>query len=166
MRKSNDYRSRLALPAVAFTCCLGVVACSNGGNEGAGRSDATEGRQAAAGSATLTVGDDTYGFDHVRCAFGPDETGREDTEFVLSTIQDGMQLDATVHTRFGHVVTLDDVEDFENPRVDWSAGEVGRVTGDIAEILRFDGKRVSATAGFTDGITGATADGTLTAVCP
>ncbi len=165
MRRSYDVRARSTAIATAFLCGLWVAGCGNGGNEGGGQAETTEGRRAASGSATLEVGGEAYRFDRVLCAFGPEETRREDTEFVLSAIQDGLQLDATIHTDFGHVVTLDDIEDFENPRLAWSAGEAG-LSADRREIIRVDGKRVSATATFTDGVTGATSEGTLTAVCP
>lgn len=85
---------------------------------------------------------------------------------VVSTRQDGMQLDATGNTRFGHVVSLDDIEDLENPRVAWSAGQPGSATAGSEEIIHVDGERVSVEATFTDQTTGATANGTLEATCP
>ena len=166
MYRSNDARARPLRAAVAIAFCLGAAACGNGGEEGATQSGATQARPTGSGSATLEVGSLTYRFDRVLCAFGPEQTKREDTEFVLSAIKDGVQLDATISTRFGHVVTLADIRNSENPSVGWSAGEVDRMTGGAGEFIRLDGKRVSATAQFTDRIAGVTAEGTLSAACP
>lgn len=153
---------------IALILLLALAACGDGTEEAADGSAARTGSDgaAAATSATLIVAGETYEFDRPRCAFGPEETGREDTEFVLSAIQDGMQLDATINTRFGHVVSLDDIEDHENPRVSWSAGEVGSTSSGSEEIIRLDGKRVTVEATFTDQTTGTTADGALEATCP
>ena len=164
MYRSNDARARPLREAVAFAFCVGAIACANGGEEGAQQSGATQARPTGSGSATLEVGGGAYIFDRVLCAFGPEQTKREDTEFVLSAIKDGVQLDATISTRFGHVVTLADIRNSENPSVGWSAGEVER--GRAGEFIRLDGKQVSATATFTDRIAGVTAEGTLSAACP
>jgi len=122
------------------------------------------------GSAVLTIGDETWEFDSVLCAVGAEETGREDTPFVLSSIQDGLQLDATINTEFGHIVSLDDISDFENPSVGWSAGgPLAALTGGEAEeIIVVDGKDVSVTAEFVDNVddTMGSAEGTLIATCP
>lgn len=157
------------LVPMALVLFLTATACGDGTGEAAdGSAAARTGSDgaAAAGSASLTVAGETYEFDRPRCAFGPEESGREDTEFVLSAIQDGMQLDATINTRFGHVVSLDDIEDFENPRVSWSAGEVGSTSSGSEEIIRLDGKHVTVEATFTDQTTGTTAEGRLEATCP
>jgi hypothetical protein len=168
MYRSADARARPLRAAVAFAffLFLGAVACAKGEEEGTPQSGATQSRPTGSGSATLEVGGRSYLFDRVLCAFGPEETKREDTEFVLSAIKDGVQLDATISTRFGHVVTLADIRNSENPSVGWSAGEVERVTGGAGEFIRLDGKRVSATAQFTDRIAGVTEEGTLSAACP
>lgn len=121
------------------------------------------------GSATLTVGDETWEFDAVVCAFGPEETGRDDTDFVLSSVADGLQLDATINAEFGHSVSLDDIEDFEDPRVGWYAGgPLGGVTDD-GTFIDVDGDEVSAQAEFVDGTDDLSTErvpGTLTATCP
>lgn len=122
---------------------------------------------AGGGSATLTIGDQTWEFDSVLCAFGPEETGRDDTPFVLSSIQDGLQLDATINTEFGHSVSINDITDFENPSVAYSAGgPLGAMTGDDGEIIQVDGKEVSAEADFFDDTGDGMETGTLTATCP
>jgi hypothetical protein len=121
------------------------------------------------GSATLTIGDQTWDFGSVLCAFGPGETGRDDTEFVLSSIEDGLQLDATINTEFGHSISLNDIEDFENPSASWSAGgPLGSLTGDPEEIIQVDGKDVTAEATFIDDTSDdlAQLQGRLVATCP
>jgi hypothetical protein len=111
------------------------------------------------GSARLVVGGEEWTFDSVLCAFGEEETGQEGAEFVLSSIQDGLQLYASIDS-FGHSISLDDIEDFENPSVSLSS------EGDDFIIL--DGTSVSAAAEFVD-FTGdgfTTTAGTLEATCP
>lgn len=121
------------------------------------------------GHATITIGDETWEFDSVLCTVGPAETGREDTEFVLSSIQDGLQLDATINTEFGHSISLNDIEDFENPSVSYGFTDFGAVTGgEVAEVIQVDGKDVYAEAGFYDDTSESFEEipGTLTATCP
>lgn len=121
------------------------------------------------GSATLTIGDQTWEFDSVLCARGAEETGRDDTPFVLSSIQDGLQLDATINTEFGHSVSINDITDFENPSVAWSAGgPLGALSGGDDEIIQVDGDQVTVEADFVDDTGDAmeTTPGTLTATCP
>lgn len=93
------------------------------------------------GSATLTVGDETWTFTSVLCAFGEDEIGQEGAEFVLSSIQDGTQMYASIDS-FGHSVSLDDIQDFENPSVSLSAFG--------GEFIEVDGKSIRAEADFAD----------------
>lgn len=103
-----------------------------------------EGQQAAqgGGSATLTVGGETWSFDRVLCAIGEEETGQEGAEFVLTSIQDGLQFYVSIDS-FGHSVTLDDIEDFENPSVSLSSqGE---------DFIRVDGKNVSGEMAMVSG---------------
>lgn len=167
MRRVSHFGVNVAFPTIGLALLLITAACGDGPDPERTDGGSEVGAAAGGGSATLTVGDRTYEFDRARCAFGPEETGRDDTEFVLSAIQDGLQLDATINTRFGHVVSLDDVEDFDNPRVGWSAGGPGSdPRGAAGEIIEVDGKRVSVEATFTDEVSGETAEGSLSAVCP
>ncbi len=68
------------------------------------------------GTATLTVGGETWTFGSVLCAFGEEMIGQEGAVFNLSGIQDGLQLYAATDS-FGDLVSLNDIEDFENPSV-------------------------------------------------
>ena len=88
-----------------------------------------------------------------------EEIGQEGAEFVLSSIQDGMQMYATTD-RFGHSISLDDIEDFENPSVSLSSVGDG--------FINVDGKSVSADADFVDNAGDGTTPtaGTFEATCP
>ena len=111
------------------------------------------------GSATLVVGDQTWTFSPVLCAFGPDEIGQEGAEFVLSAIQDGLQMYVSIDD-FGTFITLDDIKDFENPSL--SIGSSGGAASGI------DGKSGRAEGEFIDSIADAfeTIPGTFEATCP
>ncbi len=115
--------------------------------------------QQGGGSARLVVGDDEWTFDSVLCAFGEEQIGQEGAEFVLSSIQDGLQVYVSIDS-FGHSISLDDIEDFENPSVSLSS--------DGDDFIIVDGKSVSAAAEFTDfaGDDLATTPGTFEATCP
>lgn len=132
--------------------------------------ESLENQQAAqgGGSATLTVGDETWNFDSVLCAFGEEQIGQEGAEFVLSSIQDGLQLYASVDS-FGHSVSLNDINDFENPSVSLTADKFSAsMAGGSAEFVTLDGTRVEATAPFLDDTSDGmeTVEGTLQADCP
>lgn len=167
MRRVGYIGVHVAFPTIGLALLLVTAACGDGPDAERTDGGSEVGAAAGGGSATLTVGERTYEFDRARCAFGPEETRRDDTEFVLSAIQNGLQLDATINTRFGHSVSLDDIEDFENPSVGWSAGGPGSgLQGAAGEIIQVDGKRVSVRTTFTDEVSGDTAEGSLSAVCP
>lgn len=123
-----------------------------------------EEQQAAVGGggATLTVGDDTWTFDSVLCAFGPEQIGQEGAVFVLSAIEDGLQLYVSVDG-FGDSVSIDDIADFENPSVSLSAFD-----SEQGSFVAIDGKSVNAQAEFMDTLSEdfATYPGTLQATCP
>lgn len=121
------------------------------------------------GFATLTVGDQTWEFQGVLCAFGEEEIGQEGAEFVLSSLQDGLQLYVSIDS-FGHSVSINDIEDFENPSVGFVAGgPIAAVVGGDADIVSVDGNQVTATGLFldeTDEDSFEGVEGTLTATCP
>ncbi len=120
------------------------------------------------GSATLTVGDRSWTFDNVLCAFGEAEIGQAGAEFVLSSIQDGLQLYASIDS-FGQSVTLNDIEDFQNPSVSLTAGSfTTAITGGPEEFIEVNGKEIRAGAPFVDDLADSFdgIDGTLEATCP
>ena len=120
--------------------------------------EATQAAQGG-GTATLVVGDQEWVFESVLCAFGEEQIGQEGAVFNLSSIQDGMQMYASIDS-FGHSVSLNDIEDFENPSVSLDAFG--------GEFILIDGKTVTAEAEFTDGTSESfdTVTGTFTASCP
>ena len=136
--------------------------------------------QQGGGSATLTIGDMVYEFSNVLCAFGTDGTQSEDWDFSLSSIQDGTQLSVTSGAEggpYGDVIDYDDIENFDDPSVKWSAPPApGPPTAEqpipeqIDDFIKIDGKQVSAEIGFIDGTvdvyTGDSVPGMLTATCP
>lgn len=122
-----------------------------------------EEQQAAEGGghATFTAGDQTWDFDAVLCAFGEDEIGQEGAEFVLSSVQDGLQLYLSIDS-FGHTMSLNDVKDFENPSV-----ALSELPTD-SEFLILDGKNVTGEAALYDegDDTLTEIPGTVEATCP
>lgn len=112
------------------------------------------------GSATLTVGDQTWDFESVLCAFGEDEIGQEGAELVVSSLQDGLQFYVSIDS-FGHMVSLDDISDFENPSVSLS-------TFGSDNFIQVDGKNISGDAGFMDSNSDSmdTVDGSFEVTCP
>ena len=113
--------------------------------------------QQSGGSATLTVGDETWTFDGVLCAFGEDEIGQEGAEFVLSAIADGLQFYLSID-EYGHSASINDIENFENPSVSWEAEADGFIT--------LSGKEASGESSFIDYDTMETAEGSFEATCP
>lgn len=167
MSNSIQSWKRLLAPALAATLVLGLSACGSDGGETPAVEEPTaeatasatpaaedvttdleemaedmaedlEARQDAAGggSATLTAGDQTWTFDGALCGFGEEEIGQEGAEFVLSSIQDGLQFYVSIDT-FGHMISIYDVEDFENPSVALSSD------GSAGEFITLAGKNVS-----------------------
>ncbi|HSO69772.1 MAG TPA: hypothetical protein VLQ67_09060 [Arachnia sp.] len=104
--------------------------------------DNLEGQQTG-GSASLTVGDETWDFDGVLCAFGPDEIGQEGAEFVLSAIADGVQFYLSID-EFGHSASIHDVQNFEDPTVSWDSD----MSAD--GFITVSGKEASGEVGFVD----------------
>lgn len=98
---------------------------------------------AGGGSATLTVGDQSWTFEPLLCAFGEDEIGQEGATFVVSSIQDGTQLYLSIDETWGHSAGLNDISDFENPSV--SLDSTGPYTN-----ITLDGTSFTGTGEFLD----------------
>jgi hypothetical protein len=122
--------------------------------------DSLEAQQEAegGGSATITAGDETWTFDSVLCAFGEEETGQEGAEFVLSSIQDGLQFYISIDD-FGHSVSINDIEDFENPSVSLSS-----VGGE--DFITLDGKDASGEVTMTEDDGTGAVEASFEATCP
>ncbi|NNE72900.1 MAG: hypothetical protein HKN26_04490 [Acidimicrobiales bacterium] len=124
------------------------------------------------GQATLTIGDETWEFEGFVCAVGYANT--ESDLFSLSTNAFGVHSDGTrlqmqasidddsgqdrlSGEGLGHTVSLDDIEDFENPVVSWEMIADSGIT--------LDGTSLTAEGTFRDFGTGAEAPGRLDADC-
>ncbi|MGM0386796.1 MAG: hypothetical protein ACQERF_12575 [Actinomycetota bacterium] len=99
--------------------------------------------QQSGGSATITVGEETWTFDGALCAFGEEETGQEGAEFVLSSIGDGLQFYLSIDS-FGHSASVQDIENFENPSVSWESDF------NAGEFITISGKDISGEVNFVD----------------
>jgi hypothetical protein len=133
------------------------------------------------GSAALTIGDESWAFDGIFCAFSTEETQNDNVPFTISAFTTSStgaraQLDASIVDLSGAAemsaenlsVTLDDVDDFQNPSVSWSANTFELFGGSVPE-LEIDGKNVTINAVFDDGLTEDEMEaipGTLVANCP
>ena len=70
------------------------------------------------GGATFTANGETWEFPSVLCAFGEDQIGQPGGVFNLSAIADGLQLYVSIDdSGAAHSLSLNDIEDFENPSV-------------------------------------------------
>ena len=145
--------------------------------------DAGSGEPAAAppsaGSATLTVGDQTWTFDNYYCRTGPENTGNDRVSFSSGAFgtHEGVrtQLDASIQDtdQQGRLegegtiqsVTLNDIEDFENPSIALSA--VSGFVGSPEFVIQVNGDQVTAEAFFDDDTTDEieAIPGTLEATC-
>ena len=122
------------------------------------------------GGATFTANGQTWEFPSVLCAFGEDEIGQPGGVFNLSAIADGLQLYVSIDdSGAAHSLSLNDIEDFENPSVSLSVNPfVAGSIGAPAEFLTLDGKQVSADVVMIDDITNqpTTEPARLSATCP
>ena len=122
------------------------------------------------GGATFTANGQTWEFPSVLCAFGEDEIGQPGGVFNLSAIDDGLQLYVSIDdSGAAHSLSLNDIEDFENPSVSLSIDTfIVGVVGAPPEFLTLDGKQVTADVMMIDDITNLpTAEpAQLSATCP
>ncbi len=176
--------TRLFRVILASLTVLALGACSSDGSDGeaAAAPDATASDSRApapssgGGTATLTIGGETWEFTTVRCATGSDETKSDEWDFSLSAIENGLQLsvDRAADTgQYGDSIEIDDIKNFEDPSVKWSAPGIDPTRGpvDSQPFVEVDGKSVTAETTFTDGTNddgtlGAPVPGTLQATCP
>ena len=157
----------------------GGPATSTGATTGSDAAPAPGGG-GGAGQATLTVGDESWMFDGVYCAFGPQQTRNERVSFSSGALGevDGrrVQLDASIQDtqqqgRYEgdgviHSVTLNDIQDFQNPSIGWEA--VSGFAGASQIAFTIDGKSVNVQADFDDNTTDEieALPGTLAMICP
>lgn len=126
------------------------------------------------GSATLTIGDEVFEFDTFACARGHDNTESQTYSFTTNSFQtfDGVdtQMQVTIADSSStgqvtgdgttHRIDFNDIDDFENPSIDWSMNTPNAVT--------IDGHTVTVEGVFNDGTTPEVAEeipGRLEATC-
>lgn len=111
---------------------------------------------AGGGGATLTANGQTWEFDSVLCAFGEEQIGQPGSVFNLSAIADGLQLYASIDdSGESHSLSLNDIDDFENPSVSLSADPFSvSLSGEPADFLVLDDTSVSSNVVMMDDTTG------------
>jgi len=92
------------------------------------------------GSATLTVGGETWTFDRVVCAFG-NENFQQGLDFTLTAYRDTLQFYVVVPTAFGHQISLIDTRVHQDDR-DRAALNMWSDPTE-SEFVVIDGKHVS-----------------------
>lgn len=140
----------------------------------------SDGAAQDSGSATLTIGDETWEFDSFGCAFGHEATQSDVYAFSSNSFGEhsdghGIQMQANIRDESGagryegdgivFEIDIDDIDDFENPSVSWSSSNTRGVPSDT--VLSIDGDNLSASGLFDDTRTDEreTVEGTLEAVC-
>jgi hypothetical protein len=130
------------------------------------------------GSATLTVGDTVYSFDNYYCLQGGDNTGNDSVPFSSGAFGEvderRAQLDASIYDPTGGdrmegdgvigTVSLNDIEDFENPVV--ALTNVASLMGEPVT-FEYDGNTLRVETTFDDDTTDEIEDipGVLEATC-
>lgn len=127
------------------------------------------------GSATLTIGDQVWEFSTFACVQGHDNTRSDTFSFTTNSFEsfEGVrtQMQVTIEDRSGtgqvsgeetvHRVDFNDIDDFEDPAIDWS------MSGD-PDAVTIEGRTVTVEGLFNDDRTPATDEnvpGTLEGTC-
>lgn len=159
---------------LVFFAIFTVTACGNSGDDSNSGADAAPGG-GDRGSATLTIGDDIWEFDNFSCYVGTDETQSNVYSFNSNSIQtfDGtrvqMQAEIRDDSEQGRlegddlifVVYINDIEDFENPAINFESTneenealvEAGLAPPSGNTQVTLDGDSVSASGEFDDKLT-------------
>ena len=128
----------------------------------------------APGSATLTIGAATWEFDSFGCAFGHEATQSDVYSFSSNSFGEHegarVQMQANIRDTTGqgrfegedlrYEVFINDIDDFENPSIDWEM--------ESADSFVIDGDEVTVSGSFDDELTEMdqeTVSGTLEATC-
>lgn len=151
-------------------------------NEGDGAGDEMDSGPSDGGSGTLTIGDESWTFDDIFCAFSPEESHNDRVSFTATAFGESasgvrIQFDASIQDteeqgRYEgdgviQTISVNDVEDFENPSLGWSS--MTGLIGPSDSIIQVDGKNVTGEAVFDDELTDGVIEevpGTLEATCP
>jgi hypothetical protein len=171
----------MALSLFLSACGDEGGSAGTGGSAGSGGTAGTGGIPTGSGSATLTIGDETWEFSSFACAFGYDATRTNDYSFSSSSLGEhsngnAVQMQAEIQDGTGqerlegagvvYTVYINDIEDFENPAVDWQARGEAPPVGNI--VVQINGDRVTAEGLFDDKLTELVVEevpGTLDATC-
>jgi hypothetical protein len=177
---SNGSQPAQAVPTVNIDG--GAPASSSPQSTGAAPSTGQTGGgvPAGGGQATLTVGDQSWTFEGVYCAFGPEQTRNDRVSFSSGAFGEvegtRVQLDASIQDpqqqgRYEgggviHSVTLNDIQDFQNPSIGWEA--VSGFGGASEFVFTIDGKSIRVEATFDDSTSDELENlpGTLEMTCP
>lgn len=128
----------------------------------------------SSGNATLTIGDSTWEFDSFGCAFGHEATQSDVYSFSSNSFGEHegarVQMQANIRDTTGQgrfegddldfEVFINDIDDFENPSIDWDL--------ESADSFTIDGDTVTVQGTFDDGLTETeqeAAPGSLEATC-
>ncbi|MEM7139039.1 MAG: hypothetical protein AAF500_20870 [Myxococcota bacterium] len=179
MAETSKIACLLALSALMIVGCDDdPEMMGTGGMTATGGSGGTGAAPADNGSATLTIGGQTWEFSDFRCAFGYEATQTEVYSFsstafgedspttqvqLLADIMDASGQERLAGAGVLYSVTLDDITNFDTPAVGWEAFG----PADIIEIT-IDGDTVTAEGVFDDLLTDEVFEevpGTLTATC-
>lgn len=168
--------NRLVAALAAGLILFGTVGCSSdgsgseaeekpaAGDTATGGTVDDAGDRAGSGRATVVIGDETWEFDQVTCAFGEEETGVEGAVVNFSARNGSLSLYLAAEAD-GNYIELSDLDDLENG-VNHTTMGVG-APNPVIEVVD---RSISSEAGFysyddTGGEVGPV-DGTVTATCP
>ncbi|MBW1758096.1 MAG: hypothetical protein JRJ80_18275, partial [Deltaproteobacteria bacterium] len=145
--------SILAVALMASGCNDDPAMGGTGGTGGQG-TGGTGAAPTGRGSASLTIGDETWEFDEFGCAFGYDATESQVYSFSSNSFGEHsngarVQMQANIRDDTGqeriegdgviYEVDINDIDDFQNPAVSWDA------VGPAATIVvRIDGDHITA----------------------
>jgi len=166
------------IPVILCMSLMSLLVACDGDGDGNGVGG---GSLPGSGNATLTIGDESWSFDNVRCGFSQAETYLPVQSFVLNAFGEtvtGIRIELSVTIlddqkdgRYegkgvSFAVVLVDAEDDENPSLNWVS-----LTGlyhEVEPVIQVDGKNVTADTTFQDHVTptGEEISGSLQATCP
>jgi len=191
MRRGNLRFRMLFFPLLALVLSVALVACGGDddddvpGDDGGGPTAASDDYDDGAGddeggTATLTIGDESWTFDEIICAFSPEEAVNPNVAFYLrSTLEteDGriLTLDATIIDDTGqgqregeNVIKTVFITDLnaDDGGVNWST--IGQLITDAEKQWAIEDKNVHVEAVFDDRNTDEIVEvqGTLDGTCP
>ena len=159
----------------------GGGAGGGGGEGGASGSGGTP--SGGMGSATLTIGDETWEFDSFGCAFGHDATQSDIFSFSSNSFGEHsngarVQMQADIEDATGqgryegegvvYTIYIADIEDFQNPSVDWESTSRSLPSMASGEtVVTIDGDHITGEGLFDDLLTGEfeQVPGTLDGAC-